>query len=73
MVKLGYSRDINEDDIYDVANGMQSDRNTEIIAKQWDIEVEKKKPSFLRVLLKVYGVKIIIITICSASAITMAG
>lgn len=73
MLKLGWSRDINEDDIYEVTNGMRSDRNTKIFAKHWNIELEKKKPSFLRVLLKVYGIKIFTVSILSAIATTIAG
>lgn len=61
MLKIGFSRTIEEDDIHAVTNSMQSDRNTEEFAKLWELELEKKKPSILRVILKVHGLKMFLI------------
>lgn len=61
MLKIGFSRTIEENDIYAVTNSMQSDRNTQEFAKLWELELKKKKPSLLRVILKVHGLKMFLI------------
>lgn len=57
MFRMGMRRTIEEEDIYEVKNGMQSDRNTERFAELWQLELKKKNPSILRVIFKVFGLK----------------
>lgn len=52
-------REIQEDDIYAVTNSMKSDKNTEEYYKLWQLELKKKNPSILRVMLKVHGFKVL--------------
>lgn len=66
MLALGLTREINENDIYAVTNDMRSDQITEMFAKQWQLELEKENLSILRVVWKLYGLKILTISIvCS--------
>lgn len=58
MFKIGLSRAIEEDDIYAVPNSMRSDRNTEHFAKLWQLELQRKNPSILRVIFNVYGIEV---------------
>lgn len=72
ILKLGMSREISEDDIYDVTNEMRSDKNTEALAKQWQLELKCKNPSILRALLKLYGPKVLLISgLCAIGATTL--
>lgn len=63
MFTTGLSRTIEEEDIYDVKNNMQSHENTEKFATFWQLELKKKKPSILRVIFKVYGFNFIILMV----------
>lgn len=56
---IGLSRSIEEDDVYAVTNSMQSERNTEAFDKLWQLELEKKNPSILRVMFKLHGPKVL--------------
>ncbi|XP_031639083.1 multidrug resistance-associated protein 4-like [Contarinia nasturtii] len=58
MLSIGMSRTIESEDIYEVTNSLQSDRNTETFAKLWELELQKRNPSILRVMLKVHGFKV---------------
>lgn len=58
MLKIGLGRGIDEDDVYAVTNSMRSVQNTEKFAKLWQLELKKKQPSILRVILKVHGLAI---------------
>lgn len=58
MFKIGMTRTIEADDIYAVTNGLRSDRNTEAFVKLWQLELQKKNPSILRVMLKLHGFKV---------------
>lgn len=55
MLTIGWKRPIEEDDIYAVKNSMRSDKNTKEFSKLWDIELKKKNPSILRVIIKLHG------------------
>lgn len=57
-MKIGVSREIEDDDIYAVPSYLRSDRNTEQIEKIWRLESKNENPSFMRVILKAYGVQI---------------
>lgn len=59
MFKIGMKRAIEEDEIYGVTNSMRSDQNTQEFSKLWDIELKKKNPSILRVMLKIHGFKVL--------------
>lgn len=56
-------RSIEEDDIYAVKNSMRSDQITEALNKLWQLELKKKHPSIIRAILKVSGLKMLIISI----------
>lgn len=57
MFKISWNRTIEEDDIYAVTNGMQSEQNTVAYAKLWDLELKKQNPNITRVIFKVHGFK----------------
>lgn len=59
MFAIGLKREIEDSDIYAVENDMQSELNTEVFAKAWELECEKKNPSLLRVLVKTYLYKVL--------------
>lgn len=58
ILKIGLSRDIQDDDIYAVPNSLRSDHNTEEFTELWQLELKKENPSLMRVILKAHGVKI---------------
>lgn len=72
MFMIGLKRAIEEDDIYAVTNSMKSDQNTEAYSKQWKLELKKKNPSIFRVIFKVHGVKMLIISVLYAIGETFA-
>lgn len=59
MFKTGLKRGIEEDEIYEITNSLRSDYNTDIFAKEWELELKKKNPSILHVMFKVHGFKLI--------------
>lgn len=65
-------RAIEEDDIYAVPNDMQSDRNTEAFRKLWQMELKKKNPSILRVILKLHGFGVLTIGLLFSIGETLA-
>lgn len=70
---IGRKRELNEDDIYAVTNGMQSARNTDAFAKEWQNELEKKDPSLVRVIFRLYGFKALSLTFLYAVGSTISG
>lgn len=61
-MKKSLRRDLNEDDIYATMDGMQSARIVEAFEKQWQLELEKKNPNIIRVMFKLYGFQVLLIT-----------
>lgn len=72
MLKDGLNRTIEEDDICEVTNSMRSDRNTDAFTKLWQSELKKSNPSFLRVIFKLHGFKLLFLVILYAIGETMA-
>lgn len=72
MIKLGLSREIQEDDIYAVTNSMRSEENTQNFVKHWKIELEKANPSIFRVMLKIYGYKVFMLSFFYSIGLTLA-
>lgn len=72
MFKIGMKRAIEEDDIYAVPNDMQSDQTTETFRKLWQMELKQKKPSILRVILKLHGFSVLTIGMLFSIGETMA-
>lgn len=68
IFKIGLSRKIEEDDVYAVTNSMRSDRNTEKFDELWQLELKKKSPSIVRVILKVHGFEYLILLLLYVSA-----
>lgn len=60
MFAIGLKRAMEEDDIYEVKNSMRGDLNTDAFAKLWELECKKKKPSLIRIMMKMYLYKILI-------------
>lgn len=58
MLMTGWKRPLGDDDIYAVTNSLRSEKNTEEFAKLWDMELKKPNPSILRVILKLYALKV---------------
>lgn len=73
IAKIGNKRELNEDDIYAVKDGMQSARNTDEFAKEWQTELEKENPSIVRALFRLYGFKTLLVTFLYAIGTTLAG
>lgn len=65
-------RSIEEDDIYGVTNSMRSDQNTNEFAKLWALELKKKNPSILRVMLKIHGFKVLTFGLLFSAGETLA-
>lgn len=51
---------------------MRSDVNSEKLAKAWDDELKKKKPSVLRAIYKIYGFKVVFLGFVYSIADTIA-
>jgi hypothetical protein len=66
LLKLGLSRQIEENDVYKCCNNHKSDRTTESFKKHWNNELNKTKPSLLNAFLKIYGIKVIVLGLCFA-------
>lgn len=73
LFKIGYERELDEDDIYAIPDGMQSAQNTETLAQEWDIELKRTNPSIIRVILRLYGYKAISVTFLFAVACVTVG
>lgn len=58
--KIGLKRAIQEDDIYAVTEHMESARSTQSYTRLWELELEKEKPSILRVIFKMHLHKLMI-------------
>lgn len=59
IFKIGNKRPIEENEIYEVKDGMRSDKITDRINKLWVEEKTKKKPNLLKVLFKMYGAQLL--------------
>lgn len=57
LFKIGWTRAIEEDDIYEVTSGLRSERSTDDYAKLWDLELKKPNPNILNVIFRVHGCK----------------
>lgn len=55
---IGLKRPIVEDELYTVLNSMKSAENTEKLAKLWEHEKKRRKPSLLRAMLNLYGYRV---------------
>lgn len=72
MFAIGLKRAIEEDDIYAVTNDMQSEQNTNAFVQLWDLELKKTNPSIFRVMLKLYGPKVLPVGILFSIGETIA-
>lgn len=72
MFTIGMQRAIEEDDIFAVTNSMRSDHNTGKLAELWNLELKKKRPSMLRVMLKANGYKVHIMGVLFSLTETIA-
>lgn len=73
LVKAGSKRELGEDDIYANVDSMSSAKNTDAFANEWQMELEKKDPSIIRVILKLHGYKVLLVTFVYAILATLAG
>lgn len=69
-MKTSLTRDLNEDDIYEARDSMRSAEITEAFEKQWQLELEKKNPSIIRVIFKLYGFQVLLYTFLYSIAST---
>lgn len=72
LIRLGMKRPIDEDDIYESLESLDSKRSTDEFSKVWQEEKKtRRQPSLLRALWRIYGNRIlwpsIIYTILDAS------
>lgn len=72
MFIIGLKRAIDEDDIYAVTNDMRSEQHTNAFIQLWDLEVKKDNPSMLRVMMKLYGPKVLPVGILFSVGETIA-
>ncbi|KAG4077638.1 hypothetical protein HA402_009029 [Bradysia odoriphaga] len=72
LFTIGLKRAIEEDDIFAITNSMRSDQNTEKFAKLWELELKKKNPSMIRVMLRANGYKVHLIGILCSLTETLA-
>lgn len=70
--RIGVHRELEEHEIYDVTNGMRSDRITGDFVKLWDEELMKPSPSLLRVMHKLHGFSVWFWCILYASCDSLA-
>lgn len=61
MFRIGIKRDLVENDIYDVVNVCESKKLGDDLESAWKVECKKEKPSFLRMLIRVFGKEYFII------------
>lgn len=73
LIKTSLNRDLNEDDIFAVRNSLRSAQITDAFEKQWQIELKKKNPSIIRVILKLYGLEVLLLTLLYAIASAVVG
>lgn len=73
MISTSLKRDLNEDDIYAAIPSMQSAENTDAFAKQWQIELQNKNPSIIRVIFKLYGFEMLLIAFLFAFSANVVG
>lgn len=59
LFSSGLKRPIDNSEIYEVLKSMRCEQNTEKLSKQWDLELRKKDPSFIRVTIKLYLFKVL--------------
>ena len=55
LMKLGYSKDLEMDDLWSLKKEETASYNSEIFYTNWNIECNKKNPSFVRALVRTYG------------------
>ncbi|KAI9207232.1 P-loop containing nucleoside triphosphate hydrolase protein [Polychytrium aggregatum] len=55
LMKLGYRKDLDMDDLWNLRQIDSSRTNSDAFQHAWSSEMERKGPSLLRVLLRVYG------------------
>lgn len=72
MFMIGLKRAIEEEDVYAVTNDMRSEKHTNGFVKLWDEEIKKKNPSIFRVMLKLYGYKVLPVGILFSVGETLA-
>lgn len=72
MFAIGLKRAIEEEDIYAVANDMRSEQSTGAFTRLWNLEQLKKNPSIFRVMVKLYGLKVLPIGILYSIGETLA-
>lgn len=70
LVKTSLTRDLNEDDIYEARDSMQSAQITDAFERLWQLELDKKNPSIIRVMFKLYGFEVLLITFLYSIAST---
>lgn len=60
IFKIGQKRAIGEHEIYEVLDDLRSETITNKLSKAWAEEKQKKAPSLVRIIYKMYGAKLLL-------------
>lgn len=63
LFKIGLSRQVTDDDMYACVKHQKSENISLRFQLLWDHELTKEKPSLMRVIMKIYGFKVILVGI----------
>lgn len=63
LFKIGLSRQVKEDDMYTCVKRQKSENVSQKFQMLWEEELTKPKPSLMRVIMKIYGYKVIFVGI----------
>lgn len=60
LFQAGLKRPLEEDEIYEVKDGLRSDKNTQALCDLWDEELLRKNPSIIRAMYRLNGLKLLV-------------
>lgn len=72
LFSISWKRPIDENDIDAPLNSLRCKENTEAFAEQWELELKKKNPSILRVMMKLYMFEVLSIGTLLATCESLA-
>lgn len=67
LLKSGLSKPIDENDVYSCCKSHKSEKISIKFKKYWENELNKMKPNLLNVIMKLYGLKILLLGLCYAT------
>lgn len=61
IFKIGLNRQVKEEDMYECVRSQKSEVISANFQLLWELEMSKAKPSLLKVIMKIYGAKVILV------------